>query len=353
MKQNEISVLHKFVDNVKLSESPQLFHNFTNHIFDHRYSSLLVQLIKKENYSSEVANVLNKDGFTPFLAYIRHFAEQVDLFENAIKNELQYAEWKKKQHFGNHVIQNIHIFDVTCNSNSDTAYNEWRIQNAVGGTTSYFNEFELKDMTAKNLARLVTKPFIELLTLMVEAGADPLAKVDKLEFYRELDKHKQKMFLVEETREGVGIVNAEMKQSSENEPKSATGASTNAVKSRKEVLAERNYEKKVLRNQNRGSKGKTDEAKEKKRELHKKLKAFYAEKAFQPRFEKINGKKVEQEYVAKFGLQNAMHLHMKRPVKELFDFLIEVNRVPIDEIDNEGLNPFYININSRILMGKD
>jgi hypothetical protein len=34
LKENEIDVLHKFVENVKLSESPALFHNFTDHILD-------------------------------------------------------------------------------------------------------------------------------------------------------------------------------------------------------------------------------------------------------------------------------------------------------------------------------
>lgn len=88
LKQNEISVLHKFVENVKLSENPKLFHNFTSHILDQRYYSLLIQLIEKEKYSSAVANVLNKDGFTPFLAYIKHFTSQVDIIEGTIRSEL-------------------------------------------------------------------------------------------------------------------------------------------------------------------------------------------------------------------------------------------------------------------------
>ena len=71
-------MLHKFVDNVKLSESPQLFHHFTPHLLDERYHKLLVQMMGKERLTAETTNVLNKDGFTPFLAYIKHFTEQVD-----------------------------------------------------------------------------------------------------------------------------------------------------------------------------------------------------------------------------------------------------------------------------------
>jgi ankyrin repeat protein len=75
LKENQIEVLHKFVDNVKLSESPMLLHHFTSHILDERYLTLLVQLLNKEKIATEVANVLNKDGFTPMLAYLKHFTE--------------------------------------------------------------------------------------------------------------------------------------------------------------------------------------------------------------------------------------------------------------------------------------
>ena len=87
--------------------------------------------------------------------------------------------------------------------------------------------------------------------------------------------------------------------------------------------------------------------------MHKKLKKFYAEKDFVPRFETINGKKVEQEYAKVFGLQNAIHILMRRPVKLLFNYLIKEKKLPIDEIDNEGLNPVYISIKARIDRGKD
>ena len=44
---------------------------------------------------------------------------------------------------------------------------------------------------------------------------------------------------------------------------------------------------------------------------------------------------------------------MRRPVKELFNYLIVEQKVPIDEIDNEGLNAVYIGIKTRIDRGKD
>ena len=100
------------------------------------------------------------------------------------------------------------------------------------------------------MKKLVMDPFLSLLRTLVNAEADPLAKVDKLEFYRELDKHKQKLFLVEETREGLGIIkDQEMKEQTEKAKSTTVDSNTaNNVKSRREVLAERTYEKKVMKN---------------------------------------------------------------------------------------------------------
>lgn len=44
---------------------------------------------------------------------------------------------------------------------------------------------------------------------------------------------------------------------------------------------------------------------------------------------------------------------MRRPVKELFNYLINDRKLAIDEIDNEGLNAVYIAIKARIDRGKD
>jgi len=41
------------------------------------------------------------------------------------------------------------------------------------------------------------------LRIIIQKGADPHAKVDKIEFYRELDEHKRTLVLVGEAREGI------------------------------------------------------------------------------------------------------------------------------------------------------
>ena len=72
------------------------------------------------------------------------------------------------------------------------------------------------------LETLITEPFIALLKLLVNKGANPHAKVDKLEFYRELDEHKRRLAMVSEAKEGLPLVNIKAE----------------TVKTRNEVLAE-------------------------------------------------------------------------------------------------------------------
>lgn len=43
---------------------------------------------------------------------------------------------------------------------------------------------------------------------------------------------------------------------------------------------------------------------------------------------------------------------MKRPVKQIFEYLVDELQIAFDEIDNEGLNPVQIGIKARIDMGK-
>ena len=52
--------------------------------------------------------------------------------------------------------------------------------------------FELEEQVQISFSCRILYPFIDLLKTLVEAGANHSTKVDKLEFYRELDKYKQK-----------------------------------------------------------------------------------------------------------------------------------------------------------------
>ena len=82
---------------------------------------------------------------------------------------------------------------------------------------------------------LITVTFIDFLKVLIEKGADPHAKVDKIEFYRELDEHKRTIALVGEAREGILAgqgPNEEMQIDTTQRKNQAE------IKTRKEVLAE-------------------------------------------------------------------------------------------------------------------
>ena len=122
---------------------------------------------------------------------------------------------------------------------------------------------------------------------MISKGADPLMKVGKTKFYRELDEHKRHMALVGESRDMINAVNMQINTMQKKED----------VKTRTEVLAERSLN-------NKGKKG---------TKIDSLLKDFYAKKNHSAQFMKVNGKNVEIEYNKEYGMQNAIHLLFKHP----------------------------------------
>ena len=114
---------------------------------------------------------------------------------------------------------------------------------------------------------LITVPLIDFLKVLIEKGADPHAKVDKIEFYRELDEHKRTIALVGEAREGILAgqgPNEEMQIDTTQRKNQAE------IKTRKEVLAEQRVEKKNGK--------KLTKAEKADKRISKGLKEFYAKK---------------------------------------------------------------------------
>lgn len=88
LKAEHVALLDMLSEDIKISECPKLLHTFKNHIFDDRFKNVLMKLIEREDMSEltpEVMNTLNKEGFTPFLAYIRRFCEMQDELMTKIK----------------------------------------------------------------------------------------------------------------------------------------------------------------------------------------------------------------------------------------------------------------------------
>ena len=64
-------------------------------------------------------------------------------------------------------------------------------------------EDKMNELITKYTEELITKPFIELLRILVSKGADPHAVVQKTAFYRELDEHKRHMATVKTDQQAV------------------------------------------------------------------------------------------------------------------------------------------------------
>lgn len=76
LKNDNASILEILCQKIKVSESPQILHEFESKIFDDRYKTVLLKLLKRESkheLTPEKLDTLNAEGFTPFLAYVKVF----------------------------------------------------------------------------------------------------------------------------------------------------------------------------------------------------------------------------------------------------------------------------------------
>jgi hypothetical protein len=77
MKRDDINVLEKVSSKVLISENPKLLFEFTSKVCDDRYKNFLIKILDREpNLDASKFNVLNSNGFTPYLAYIKDFVNK-------------------------------------------------------------------------------------------------------------------------------------------------------------------------------------------------------------------------------------------------------------------------------------
>lgn len=217
---------------------------------------------------------------------------------------------------------------------------------------------------------LVSQEFVKLLAIMKEYGADPHAKVDKLEFYRKLDAHKKQLIYVAEQRAAGQVVEDVMLDDIDDDPevddptaKSITNfyhkktVAKAGIKTRSEVVAEQNYEQRAKKQRRRerkrrkaGKNGdvKKDDADDAKEQIKKQLREFYAKQKFTPSFETKDGRRVEIEYSKEYGQQNAMHLIMRNPHLWVVQYFLNELDISFDEADFQGRTPFSIGIDYQI-----
>ena len=80
---------------------------------------------------------------------------------------------------------------------------EENYRNQISRDVQQIPEDKMQQLIKTYIKNLITVPLIAFLKTLIEKGADPHAKVDKIEFYRELDEHKRTIALVGEAREGI------------------------------------------------------------------------------------------------------------------------------------------------------
>ena len=139
-------------------------------------------------------NSLDKDGFSPFLAYVKSYVNKLacNEFSQKIRSCLLWNSWKHKQNYSSYVVTNQSVYDQSYQQ--DVEY---------GKARDYQNipELKLQELIKKYTYELFTQPFIEFLKILISKGADPHMKVGKLQFYRELDEHKRHLLTVNDARD--------------------------------------------------------------------------------------------------------------------------------------------------------
>jgi maltose-binding protein MalE len=89
MNINNAPLAYIFMENVSLNKQPELLFSFKEKIFNINFQKILERLIKNDPPSKETLNILDEDGFTPFLAYIKSFTTMHDQMLVAIQKKVE------------------------------------------------------------------------------------------------------------------------------------------------------------------------------------------------------------------------------------------------------------------------
>ena len=252
---DNVIVLELLSEKVSLNLTPKILHNFKSKIFDERFRELLVKLLNKEALKSESINCLDSNGFTPFLQFVGQFVEgeKKGTFANLVRPIIEWNVFKHKTAYAKYSVTNRLCYDHTP-IDDDQNYRNNRYADQQG-----IPETKMQELIKNAVRNLFTTPFIDFLKFFVGKGADPHAKVDRLEFYRELDEHKRHMQVVGEGREATALA----------QQIDTTNNQQTEVRTRKQVLLEQKYE----------AKGKNNKQQEQDKRIPKALRDFYAKKA--------------------------------------------------------------------------
>ena len=325
LERDNIDLLQKLIDNVSLNKQAELLHALAPKILNTRYQAILKQLLANEEPTVENMNNLNDDGLTPFLAYINEFCSSyvtikgkmmVLMNAEAAVHGTQYSRYKvdlaklfggdegaaQSRHYRGRGKMARRAFGGGFgggygNVNNFNSYGGQQAEPAAVQTAVPAEALE--NITQEKMQSELVGPFLECLTMLVTQGADPKVTVQKLKKYRDLDEEQKKLLKVKEAREANKQV--------------STAAKEEKVKKRDEVLKE-------LKQKGRGKRAAKKEAKAAQR--------------------KTTATK-ENEYHEEFGKQNAFHLAVGLPERQLIALLFQFG-VDCDLPDQKQMTPFNL-----------
>lgn len=272
-----------------------------------------------EEPTVETMNCLDENGLSPFLAYINKFCSSyvtvkgkmmVLMNAEAAVHGAQYGRYKidleklfgdddggaQSRHYRGRGVGRGKVARRAFGG----GFNNYGGQQAEPAAVQMTVSAEmLEKITEEKMQSELVGPFLECLTMLVAQGADPKATVQKLKKYRDLDEEQKKLLKVKEARETNKQVPAIAKEEK--------------VKKRDEVLKE-------LKHKGRGKQPAKNEAKAAQR------------KAAAPK---------ENEYHGEFGKQNAFHLAVGLPERQLTALLFQFG-VDCDLPDQKQMTPFNL-----------
>lgn len=136
-------------------------------------------------------NFPNKEGFSPFLQYVKIFVEKMgnNTFARQIRECLLWNSFKYGLAYAKYNVCDQTLFEALPEEDD--------YKSAV----QKIQEEKIIELGQKYLEELFTLPFIQLCKILIEKGADPMLKVQKLQFYREFDEHKRLSLSMAENRQ--------------------------------------------------------------------------------------------------------------------------------------------------------
>lgn len=175
LQSDNAPLLEFLQDKVSLNKEPELFFAFNGKIFQESYQKILLKLLKNDPPINGTINVLDAEGMTPFLRYVKQFTVDYQNMLIQITYRVNAESIKKGASVAHYKITNYDIFDKLADTSNFYSYN-----------------YNLTDQDKVRIAKeimekIVIEPFTKTLNAILEYGANHKAKVDKLKRYREAD----------------------------------------------------------------------------------------------------------------------------------------------------------------------